>query len=429
MPDVRRNVRGEETQREILDATFQLVQRLGYDRTTIGGIVKATGKPASSIYHLFGSKDALIARALEHSYPDQPVALRWHPYELGTPPYEQLVDNLAVLLGPEIGADSVRAGIMMALEGSAAGRGIHGPFVTRRAKALEAFRRWWVAYFAENGTVAASTQRGAGNSNSAARRMAYLVLWILDGHFVGDRDQTGVDTEGKARLVARSLLAAAHGQYAWGQHETIPELADADRASLCDTDLLLSVTRRLVAEYSYDGATIARICEASGLKRSSVYWRYEDKDQLVYAAVSEQFLNVLGRVDAMTQRLSREEREAIPDWQYVAHSLGGDLAYLQSRLLVDPDLMRAGLLMAVQRWEPPTAGGEALKSGSRAIDAQLAEWLEGLGLGEAQQATRAAWLFTRLRMGIIVSRVLAEDGPVFAASASTEIVEALLARD
>lgn len=433
MADVRRNARGEETQREILDATFELVHRLGYDKTTIGGVVKATGKPASSIYHIFGSKDTLIARALEHSYPERPVAQAWNAYEHGQPPQEQLVRNLAMLLSPEVGADSVRAGIMMALEGSAAGRGIQGPFVTRRAKAVEAFRRWWVAYFAENPV----DFPGGGTGLSAARRMAYLVLWLLDGHFVGDRDQTGQDTEGKARLAARALLTAAHGSFAWGPRPaSAPELDDAARARLCDADPLLAATRRLVAEYSYDGATIARICEASGLKRSSLYWRYEDKDQLVAAAVSEQFLNVMGRADVIIGPIEADnarptdgrEEVAASARLDVARALGEDLADLQSRLTVDPDLMRAGLLMAVQRWDPPTAGGEALKFGSRAIDAQLAEWFQDVGRVEGRQAWRASWLFTRLRMGIIASHVLAGDVPVFDGQAATEVVTALLAK-
>ena len=63
----RRNARGEATLRRILHATVELIGRYGYDNTTIARIVKATQRPASSIYWYFETKDELIAAALEDS--------------------------------------------------------------------------------------------------------------------------------------------------------------------------------------------------------------------------------------------------------------------------------------------------------------------------------------------------------------------------
>lgn len=40
-----------------------------------------------------------------------------------------------------------------------------------------------------------------------------------------------------------------------------------------------------LGEYGYRGATISRITQRSGLPASSVYWHFEDKDDLVVAAV------------------------------------------------------------------------------------------------------------------------------------------------
>ena len=64
----RRNARGEASLQRILQSTVQLVGRYGFDNTTIARIVKATDRPASSIYWFFENKDELIAAALESSY-------------------------------------------------------------------------------------------------------------------------------------------------------------------------------------------------------------------------------------------------------------------------------------------------------------------------------------------------------------------------
>ena len=64
MNSSRRNARGEVTLRRILQATVELIGRYGYDNTTIARIVKATERPASSIYWYFETKDELIAAAL-----------------------------------------------------------------------------------------------------------------------------------------------------------------------------------------------------------------------------------------------------------------------------------------------------------------------------------------------------------------------------
>ena len=72
MNSSRRNARGEASLQRILEATVQLIGRYGYDNTTIARIVKATQRPASSIYWYFENKDELIAAALENSYSQVP---------------------------------------------------------------------------------------------------------------------------------------------------------------------------------------------------------------------------------------------------------------------------------------------------------------------------------------------------------------------
>ena len=79
----RRNARGEASLQRILQSTVQLVGRYGFDNTTIARIVKATDRPASSIYWFFENKDELIAAALENSYSQAGASRR--PWEEFSP--------------------------------------------------------------------------------------------------------------------------------------------------------------------------------------------------------------------------------------------------------------------------------------------------------------------------------------------------------
>lgn len=418
MATVRRNARGEVTEREILSATFRHLERCGYDRTTIGSIVRATGKPASSIYHMFGSKDGLVARALEYSYPETTLAQAWTPFDAERSMEDQLTELMLTVLRKDLREESVRVGIMMALEGAAAVLGIQEPFRTRRDNAIAEFMRWWGAAY----SAGAIRLPDGADVELAAARMAYLVTWFMDGHFVGDRDATGAEAPVRAVLLARTLVAVAASDFAAAPAPALrPE--DLGGGGPVDDDPLLQATRELIAEYSYDGATIARICEASGLKRSSVYWRFADKDALVNGAVSDQFLGKMGWLF----ELPTIGPDSGPE--DVARVLGAELVDLQSRTEDDPALMKAGMLMAVQRWDPPTTSGEALKYGSREIAGRLSGWLQswpGLDLG-GLHAREISWLFSRLRMGIIVSHILGDEAPLFDQDMAQAAIAAVIA--
>ncbi|MEZ5115063.1 MAG: TetR/AcrR family transcriptional regulator [Candidatus Nanopelagicales bacterium] len=49
---------------------------------------------------------------------------------------------------------------------------------------------------------------------------------------------------------------------------------------------ILDAASRAMSEYGYDGASISRIIEATGLKRSSLYWQFDSKAAIA-AAVME----------------------------------------------------------------------------------------------------------------------------------------------
>ena len=156
MNSSRRNARGEVSLRRSCKRP-ELIGRYGYDNTTIARIVKATERPASSIYWYFETKDELIAAAPGEFVLDDPRSHR--PWNNAFDPDRPLLDQLLTELGPGLlvteSERSLRLGIMFALEGSAAASQVQEPFRRRRAAALTRVQAWWAAVFTSTRTRAA----------------------------------------------------------------------------------------------------------------------------------------------------------------------------------------------------------------------------------------------------------------------------------
>ncbi|MFI1459107.1 TetR/AcrR family transcriptional regulator [Nocardia carnea] len=411
MNTARRNARGEASVQRILDATVQLVGRYGYDNTTIARITKFTQLPASSIYWYFRDKDELIASALEYSYTRFARGRRsWQGFDPAVPLEDQLIGELEPELQASESEAPLRLGIMLALEGSAARSKIQEPFQRRRAAALESIRNWWDDVFAA--FDADENTRGPGTW-----WMSTLTLALMDGHYISD-----VVADGPAAVAHRSrivglVLASAFTALRTGA-EPIPtaELPTQPPALADETTgpaALLSVTRRLVAEHGYEGATIGRICSATGMQRSSVYWRYKDKDSLIKAAVAEPFLELLAPLHALGEKPWTEEvSAALSTTMRGAHD--------------HPDTIKAGLLLKVQQWDPPTAGGLAVAAGTAGAETALAEWfaeaLPPTGRAEAF-GEHLAWTVLRLVEGLMLRSALGRPAPV---EATTRLFDAMM---
>jgi AcrR family transcriptional regulator len=62
---IRRNVQGQRTREEILDAASRLMSEYGYDGASITAILKETGLRRSSVYWQFESKAEIAAAVME----------------------------------------------------------------------------------------------------------------------------------------------------------------------------------------------------------------------------------------------------------------------------------------------------------------------------------------------------------------------------
>lgn len=384
MATARRNYRGETTEREILDVTMDMIERFGYERTTIAGVARATKKSPSSVYWLFDTKDELITRALEASYPSSSSASQWDLLLPREPIIQQLERNLLALFADQVRERSVRAGIMLALEGAAAQLPVQEPFRRRQAALLLRLEEWWAE---------ALPRLRDGVPAQGPRRMAQATMWHIDGHFVGDRSLSRKEIPAKVRLAAESLMTWAESSFTEEPTGTPQRMPEAEE------DLLLVEVRNLVARHGYEGATIARICKATGMTRSSLYWRYPDKDSLVEAAVSEQFLQALEARLYLPPVKDKNPAE-------MARVLAGGLARIPGNVAGDRSLMTAGVLLAVQRFEPPTAGGASVVAGTRKHVERLANWFIHVGGLKERGAHDLAWLYSRQQIGIVVGLLL-----------------------
>lgn len=398
MSKVKRNARGEVTRQELLDATVSLVQRFGYEKTSISRVMNETGMSTSSIYWMFGNKEGLISEALEYSYPERVQAREWDEFDPSRDVLEQLTEILSKELISNARGDAVRTGIMLALEGSANDLRVQEPFRKRRRLGKKCFVGWW-----EHALDVLYPKEVKWDKTRGACRMGKLTMWFIDGHFVGDRDVKDEDHQNRARIMATALVAAAKSLYV--SHPAVVKL-EVDTLPAPDPDdleeYLLHVTRILVSKYGYEGASISRICKATGMSRSSVYWRYRDKDALMRAAITDRYLSVKGNLKHLPTGSGVD----------VPAALAEELIAMVRRVQQMPATAKSGVLIAVQRWDPPIVASAALVKGSRATEIFFASWLErslSNPYSLRRDYLRVSWLFNRLRIGVITGYVIGDN--------------------
>ncbi|WP_171042416.1 TetR/AcrR family transcriptional regulator [Sinomonas gamaensis] len=62
-------IKGEQTRKAVLDTAIQLFGEHGYDGCSLSQIAKRSGVVQSALHYHFGTKDRLLAEALESHYP------------------------------------------------------------------------------------------------------------------------------------------------------------------------------------------------------------------------------------------------------------------------------------------------------------------------------------------------------------------------
>jgi AcrR family transcriptional regulator len=114
--------------------------------------------------------------------------------------------------------------------------------------------------------------------------------------------------------------------------------------------LILAAATGIAGERGYEGTSIARVSERSGLPASSIYWHFEDKDALIAAVIEDSFarwLEGIGRLGPVPGGLTREA-------QFEAAIRRSARALLEA-----PEFLRLGLMLALER-RPREARGRTI---------------------------------------------------------------------
>ncbi|MDL5159670.1 TetR/AcrR family transcriptional regulator [Actinomycetospora termitidis] len=110
---------------------------------------------------------------------------------------------------------------------------------------------------------------------------------------------------------------------------------------------ILDATVEIAGERGYEGTSINLVSARAGLPASSIYWHFENKDELIAAVIERSFDTWLS---AMSLPESAEPPEAAADPATIAEDKAlGMAARVADALLESPDFLRLGLMLALER--------------------------------------------------------------------------------
>jgi AcrR family transcriptional regulator len=99
---------------------------------------------------------------------------------------------------------------------------------------------------------------------------------------------------------------------------------------------ILDAASAIAAERGYEGTSIAVVSAKCGLPASSIYWHFQDKDDLIAAVIERSFASWLTAWD-IPERGGAQERFV------------GVATQTAKALLDSPDFIRLGLMLALER--------------------------------------------------------------------------------
>jgi AcrR family transcriptional regulator len=111
---------------------------------------------------------------------------------------------------------------------------------------------------------------------------------------------------------------------------------------------ILDAVAEITAERGYDGTSISLVSERSGLPASSIYWHFENKDQLITAVIDRSFKRFLEKLTPTIERAAGNS----PD-------LATILVSAAAKLLEESHHVRFGLMLLLDR-RPQELSGRRL---------------------------------------------------------------------
>ena len=379
----------DEAGLRIVKAALRIAVERGYQGTTLQRIAQAADLPVSSLYWRFSSKDELMAAAMRYGF------ARWERSDRPSLLPSTIRSGIDHGARP---ATVVQIALPLVLTADPEASQSRATFVEIRAKAEARMAE-------EFASIVEGIEPAFGEQ--VTRTLARLWVMAIDGLIAGaqdpaDRDDeqlmrlllTGLEGLGR-RLVERSAVipppvSRAHQ----GDDATQPIDGESGR------ERLLRAASEMLAEYGYDATTISGVCERAGVPRSSLYWHFKDKDELVAAVVRDSFLAFTTRT---TPFPSPGPQAA---WQ---DGLRAWLRGSQGNLWRGAEFARIGLMLLFERRSPEPAGLALFRSIRRRSLSIVSGWFAAalspeLVLARPELPTQLAWLVIWFADAIAVSR-------------------------
>ncbi|WP_461170275.1 TetR/AcrR family transcriptional regulator [Arthrobacter sp. Z1-15] len=370
----RKNRQGEQTRERILEETMRLAARHGYEGTRISMVRKATGLSASSIYWHFSDKEQLIAAALER-------AIGAHLQVIPTwPEFASGEDRSADLYGQIFQwprEDFWRFGLQLAVVRPPQEAPARDRFLQIRRESIDWLARWWKPSLPE-----LMEQRGAGSL-----LLGTLTLAVRDSYFLRRHAGWNFDENRIVWMLALSLDAMADrlGELAADSEIVIerepPQPAERPAAEN-GRQAFLQAAEEVIAEYGYDGVTVARVCERAALPASSLYWFFKDKDELVAEVVA----GASQKWEAVRPVLASRPGRGNADW---IAPLRVQLRDVLAGTSAGSGILRLGLLLLLRDGSRASVGAGQLETVMANMQAMTTEWFATVLPEEASEEQRS----------------------------------------
>lgn len=153
---------------------------------------------------------------------------------------------------------------------------------------------------------------------------------------------------------------------------------------------ILNATFELAHELGYQGTSISKVVQRSGLPASSVYWHFADKDALFAAMIRHSF---------------EQWRATLPKWVAPAKGasrrdeLAARIRSAIASISTNPEFWRLGLLLSLQRQPAERQARQLFKEIRRKVIANMAAfWRHVLPAGHERRAPGLPELLARFTM-------------------------------
>jgi AcrR family transcriptional regulator len=154
-------------------------------------------------------------------------------------------------------------------------------------------------------------------------------------------------------------------------------------------DRILNAAAELARERGVAGATIAQVCQRSGLPVSSVYWHFDDKDHLFAEVIRTSFARWL---------------VSVPSWEVAADTTLEEglkrVLIPSTRTLAEvPAFLRVGMQVLLESGEQNAKTREAFVDARNQVRLMIAAWLSSflptsMGADAAEDLATLVVVFT-----------------------------------